>query len=434
MTATRIHSEKKSIVILGAGFGGLRTAILLAKALRRARLTNRYALYLIDRNSYHTYTPTLYEVATTSKETANYIQLRDIVTFDVASLVSGFPEINFIHDAITALDLPNGDIHCGGHEMKFDYLVLAMGSETNYFDIPGLHEHSLPLKSFMDAIVLRDRVLARYAEGGTLRIVIGGGGSTGVELAGELQGWFTELRAKIHLACAPTVTIIEGAPTILTGYASGIIAKAAARLSHLGVTVITSERITGVTSAEVTLQSGHTAPYDILIWTGGVRAAALMGSLPLKRESKGRVEVAGEMQCFPQTGDLKLYETIYGIGDAVCFFDPVTKKPVPLVARAALIQADIVASNIMRQILIAEKRRHSVALLRYHPVEYPYIIPVGGKYAIAKIGPFIFSGFLAWILKGLIELSYLSSILPPGRTVITWLKGLRIFLRNDRLG
>ncbi len=435
MAATTEAGGKKSVVIVGAGFGGLRTAKLLAQALRRNRLTDRYALYLIDRNDYHTYTPTLYEVATTSKETANYIQLRDIVTFDVASLLSGFSEIQFVHDNVTALDLIHGDIHCDGHEMKFDYLVLAIGAETNYFDIPGLREHSLPIKSFMDAIVLRDRVLARYADGGTLRIVIGGGGSTGVELAGELQEWFAELRAKSRsAACAPTVTIVEGAPTILSGFAPSIIAKATARLSRLGVTLITNERITGVAGDAVTLQSGHTTPYDILIWAGGVKATTLMSALPLKREPKGGVEVLSGMQCLPQTDDLKLYGTIYGLGDSVCFFDPVTKKPVPLVARAAIIQANVAAKNIMRQILVAEGHGSAATPLHYRPMEYPYVIPVGGKYAIAKIGPFVFSGFLAWMFKGLIELMYLSSILPLGRTIKTWFKGLRIFLQNDRLG
>ena len=88
----------------------------------------------------------------------------------------------------------------------------------------------------------------------------------------------------------------------------------------------------------------------------------------------------------------------------------------------------------MRQILSAEGRQTEASPSHYRPLEYPYVIPVGGKYAIAKIGPFIFSGFLAWLLKGFVELMYLFSILPLGRTVTTWFKGLRIFLQNDRLG
>lgn len=424
----------KSIVVIGAGFGGLRAAKRLAAALRREHLTGRYAMYLIDRNGYHTYTPTLYEAATTSKETANYLELRDIVTFDVPSLIADFPEIIFVRDTVTALDLVRGDVHCSGMELKFDYLVLALGSETNYFDIPGLKTHALPMKTFMDALTLRDRVLSCYAAGEPLRVVIGGGGSAGVELAGELQEWFSELREEQRTGSAPTVTIVEGAPTVLAGFAPGIIARAMLRLEKLGISFILNERITGVSMDAVTLQSGTSVPFDILVWTGGVKASMLMAALPLKRELKGRVEVLGEMQCLPQTEDLKLYGTIYGLGDAVCFFDPITKKPVPLVARAALIQANVVAHNIIQQILVAEGRQKLPAFRHYRPMEYPYVIPVGGKYAIARIGPFVLSGFFAWVFKGLIELMYLSSILPFTRAIKTWFKGLRIFLENDRLG
>lgn len=435
MSATRsAEAIKKSIVVIGAGFGGLRAAKRIAAGLRREHLGGRYAIYLIDRNGYHTYTPTLYEAATTSKETANYLELRDIVTFDVLSLIADFPEIIFLRDTVTALDLIRGDVHCSGMELKFDYLVLAMGSETNYFDIPGLAEYALPMKTFMDALTLRDRALSRYAAGGPMRVVIGGGGSAGVELAGELQEWFSELREEQRSGCAPTVTIVESAPTVLAGFASGIIARAMARLKKLGISLMLNERITGVTTDTVTLQNGKTVPFDILIWTGGVKTASLMNVLPLKHEAKNRVEVLGAMECLPQTEDLKLYGAIYGLGDAVCFFDPVTKKPVPLVARAALIQADIVAHNIIQRILVAEGLQQMPVFRHYRPMEYPYVIPLGGKYAIARIGPFVLSGFFAWVFKGLIELMYLSSILPFGRAIKTWLKGLRIFLENDRLG
>jgi len=140
------------------------------------------------------------------------------------------------------------------------------------------------------------------------------------------------------------------------------------------------------------------------------------------------VEVAGELECLPQTPDLKLYGKIYGLGDAVCFYDPVTGKPIPGVARAALSQAKVVAHNVFCDIQKNKNRK------KYKPMEYPYVIPIGGKWAIVKIGPFVIAGFCGWILKGLVELNYLLSIMPFFKAIKLWLTGLRIFVQNDRLG
>src|SRR6185436_2834934 len=116
------------------------------------------------------------------------------------------------------------------------------------------------------------------------------------------------------------------------------------------------------------------------------------------------------------------------------FMDPKTGKPIPGVARAAIAQANIVSNNLLSEIQKAERFSAPVAIREYEPMNYPYVIPVGGKYAIAKIGPLIISGFFAWAFKGIIEIYYLSSVLPLGRALKTWLKGLWIFTRNDRLG
>ncbi|MBI2024570.1 MAG: NAD(P)/FAD-dependent oxidoreductase [Candidatus Harrisonbacteria bacterium] len=418
--------EKQHIVILGAGFGGLRAALSLSKKIRKGKLNAEISL--IDRNAYHTYTPTLYEAATTSKETANYLQIKEIVTFPIEEIIKK-TGINFIEDEVEKLDLVGGDIHCaGGRKLNFDYLVLALGSEPHHFGIQGLREHALNLKTFLDAIKIRDRIW-ELAESGqqTFRIIVGGGGSTGVELAGEIQGWLCELKEEFH-ECATKVTIVEAAPTILAGFPEKIVEAARKRIGDLGVEVLVSEAIAKADAEKITLQSGREMRYDILVWTGGVKASSLMGSLPLKMEKRGRVEVVSAMECLPQSPDLKLYGKIYGIGDAVCFYDPASGKPIPGVARAAISQADIVVNNIVNDLKGGKKHR------QYKPFAYPYIIPIGGKWAIAKIGPLIISGFLGWILKGLVEINYLLSIMPLGKALRIWLKGLRIFIQNDRLG
>lgn len=417
----------KKVVILGAGFGGLRAALQLSNQLRWNERRADCEITLIDRNSYHTYTPTLYEAATTSKETANYCELKKIITFPINEIVSN-EGIIFEQGTIQKLDLEGGDLHLeSGKRIAFDYLVLAPGSETNYFDIPGMREHALPLKTLLNAFAIRDRIL-EVAESGLsqIRIVIGGGGSTGVELAGEIASWIEELAEKYHFS--HEICIVEASPSILFGFPNGIIQKVSERLRNLGIKLIENESIENVDPKKINLKSGRVLESDITIWTGGVKASSIISSLPLKKEGRGRVEIMNEMRCLPQSPDLKLAGTIYGLGDAICYYDPKTGLPMPGVARAAIAQADVVAHNICREILGQGPSK------TYQPMKYPYVIPVGGKWAVAQIGPFQFWGFIGWILKLFVEINYLTSIMSLWKALKIWLHGLRIFVKNDRLG
>lgn len=420
---------------MGAGFGGLRAAIFVAKKLKKLNLLGKYEIILIDKHDYQTYPPTLYEVATTSKETASYLKLKDIVAFPVEKLIKKYP-IKFIHNKVEKLNLLKGQVRCaGGPVLKFDYLVLALGSETNYFGIKGLQENSLPLKTFIDALVIRNRIYNAVMSGQTdLQIIIGGGGSTGVELAGEIQEWICELREEMR-KCNAKVTIIEAAPTILPGFSEKVINRAQSRLKKLGTQIITHEAISEVSPNKVLLKSGRELYYDVLIWTGGVKAASIMYELPLRSdESKHQVLALEGMECLPRTEDLNLHGKIYGIGDAICFYDPVTEKPIPKVARAAIIQAEVAAHNIIEDIKAKNGLTKKAIHKKYEPVKYPYVLPVGGKYAVAKIGNVVISGFFGWIIKLLIELNYLISIMPFWSAIKTWLRGIKIFIQNDRLG
>ncbi len=400
---------------------------------------------MVDKNEYHTYTPTLYEIATTSKNLANQIDLKSIVTFPLHAIFKK-KKITILKETVAQVDLIEGDIHfdpsATGQQkkLKFDYLVLGLGSETNYFGIPGLKENSLALKTFIDALKIRDTIWERVSASSPdhpqkLRIVIGGAGATGVELAGEIKSWLGQLREE-YKYCSSTVSIIQAMPTVLPGFPEKIIEKVTKRLKEINVGLLLNETIAEVKPEKIILKSGRVIEYDIFIWTGGVKAASLMSGLPLKKEEKGRVMAEDQMECLPQSSDLKLYGKIYGFGDAICFYDPVTGKPIPYLAEAAIQGAEIVAHNIIEDIKMAEQITRKAGHKKYTPPkEYAYIIPVGGKYAVAKVGPIILSGLAGWILKGLVEFYYLLwNVLPPMQTLRIWLKGLKIFVQNDRLG
>ena len=437
---------KKTILILGAGFGGLRAAICLGKKMKHSGLKDKYEIILVDKNDYHTYTPTLYEVATTSKLTADYLKLKRIVTFPVADSINGLPVI-FKKGAIKNLNLKKKLVVLDGNQIiTYEYLVIALGLEANDFGIPGV-KNALQLKSFLHALEIRDKIFELLEEqdqtavkdGASpkqLHIVVGGGGSTGVELAGELAEWICDPIYKKN--CDIIVSIVEGSETILNNFDKRIIRAATNRLKRLGVKLITGDSILSVKECEAVLKSGRTIPHDAFIGTGGVKAPEIFNKFPLQLEHQGKIKVEDEMSCVLSLNHLHplnaAYGKIYGVGDIVCFYDTKTQKPVAGVARAAIIQGTIVANNIFEDIRLSEGLVNTAKHKKYCPQQYPYVIPVGGKWAVAKIGPFIIKGFLGWILKGLIELNYLISIMPIRKALSIWFTGLRIFIKNDRLG
>lgn len=391
----------KQVVVLGAGFGGLRAALLLAK--------NGVSVILIDKNDYHTYTPLLYELAVTHNEVANICGLKNILTFPIKEIFEGLP-VTFIQEEVKNVDLISGDIHLASQIIHFDCLILALGAEPNYFHIPGLQENSLPFKTFLDALRVRGE-LTSQPFGKIPKVVIGGGGSTGVELAGEIQ-----------FAGLGQVTIIQALPGILSGFDPKVIALAEKRLKELNVAVKLSA-IKEVRKNILLLTSGEEISFDLLIWAGGNKSARLIDILPLKKEFRGHLSVADEMTCLPQTPDLQLTSKIYAIGDTVCFYNQKTGQVAPGLASIAIEQAEVVVKNILGDAQVYQFKK-----------SFPYILPIGGKYAVFQYGWLVVDGLPAWCLKGLVELFYLLKIMPWLKAFKIWLRGLKIFLQNDRLG
>lgn len=427
-------TERKNIAIIGAGFGGLRTALLIGKKLKKLKLETKYRIVLIDQNEYHTYTPTLYEVATNDPEHTSYAELREIVTMPIHNLIMGLP-IDFTNTSVEAIDLKRGVITCKEAEpISFHWLVLAPGSEPNYFDIPGLEKLSTPLKTFRDSIEIREYILAalhRKAE--PIKVVVGGGGSAGVEFAGEVRSWLNKLQIESRGNRRSEVTIIETASTVLAPFPQGVIRRATKRLARIGVRTITNERIASVRENMITLATNKTVPFDVLVWSGGVKPSAVMQPLALAKDTRGRVLVTDTMECTPAEHAEKSSGSIYGLGDAVIVINKKTNQPIPGTAHAALVEADVVSHNIIEEIRLKEGVGKAPNFKIFTPADYPYVIPIGGKFAIARIGRVIFSGLLGWILKGLVELGYLWSIMPFAKALRLCIKGFHIIIKNDRI-
>lgn len=429
-------SLKKNIVILGAGFGGVTCALRLNKlALKYHSLFGAFNIVLIDRKNYHLYHPTLYEVATTASDDGMPLNIKKTITTPIEEITRG-TSIKFIQGAISGLDIRNKEIlFDDATPLRYEYLVLALGSDPAYFGIPGLKEYSIPLKSFENALHIRSAIRKKYDQrqnDGSINIVVGGAGPAGVEFSAELIGYIKRLNKKSGKNILPRVILVEGAPDILPGFSKRAVSIAHARLVKVGIEIKSSSLISKTDEHSIHIKSSapsNTAPeemipYDALIWTGGVEANALTRVVNLKEEKRGRIEINDCLQCLAPDQHLDIAENVYAIGDNACFYNPQTKMPIPGTARVAIEQSKIVADNIYREIAGRTK-------VKYAFKNYPFAIPLGGKYAITQVGPILFVGFSGWALKQLIELYYLFSITDNWQSFQRWWHGIEIFAKND---
>lgn len=403
-----------NIVILGGGFGGIACARELARLLRRYGLAREFLPILIDRQPGQLYQPALYEVATAAPPDASALELKRAAVVPYEEILAG-TGVRFVQTEVTGIDLEHKVVRTTSEPLlPFRHLVLALGAEPNFFGIPGMAEHACSFQSFKEIIRLRNRIAERIAAGVRLPIAVCGGGSTGVEVAAELMGLGRALAWE-----RPNVILIEACPAILTGFPEATVRAATRRLAGIGVTIRADTRVTAADSMGLTLETarGATERLETLatIWAGGIKPNRLLEAVLVPHAERGGAAVAETLLCAPG---------VWAIGDNACLIDPETKQPLPAVARHAIEQGKHAARNIVRRI------RHKTAL-PYPIRQYPYVIPVGAKWAIADLLAFRLIGFSGWCVKQAIELVYLSSILPCSRAVRIWLRGLSIYIQND---
>ncbi len=415
----------KNIIVLGAGFGGLRTAIDIDRGLKSSGISE-YRVILIDQLRNHTFTPLLYEVATAHSKYFSREILENLVSYPIDRLIQN-TSIKFRQDEIVGIDLHDFGIRTKSGPLPFEYLVLALGAEVIHFGIPGLKENAFHLKTFEDAFAIRARVETLRKRSTPSQIIIGGGGSTGVELAAEMARLTKRERKMIELL------VLEATPTLLPGFDSRVVKKIHARLLRLGVKIMTGNPVASLSFKEVTLKNGVVLPHDFFIWTGGVGASNLTQHLAihLQKGEKNRLEIAADLTCKPQDLNSKTPGFVYAIGDIACILNPESNRMVPLVARAAIEQGRVAAKNIVEKIKMTGGVTSSAKKFLYRPLEYPYVIPAGGKFAVCKIGPFIISGFFGWVIKNFVELNYFRGIMSLWQTKKLWLKIVRVFSAND---
>ena len=232
------------IIIVGGGFGGARIAKILSKWSGGGR--HHINITLIDKSRYHTFYPNLYEVATAHISEVfghlplDFFNLKSSAIYPLEDIFADDLNVSVLEGEVIGVDFKKNKVRLkNSPALSYDILVLAAGSETNYFNIAGMGANAFPMKSFFDALEVRntvDEAFFRASKNQIVKIAIGGGGFTGCELAGELAGYMKKL-ARVHgrPEYYGECLIVEAAENLLGGVGTKLQKKAKARLEKLGV-------------------------------------------------------------------------------------------------------------------------------------------------------------------------------------------------------
>ncbi len=391
--------NSKKIVIVGGGFGGIRAVLDLAKK----QLPNA-KIILISNKSCFEYQAALYRIVTGRSPLEACVPLREI-----------FIGKNFetLEDTIIKIDFKEKMLKgSSGSHYSFDFLIIALGSETVYFNIPGLKEFSFGFKSIDEALRLKKHLhelfdaykkAALEERARIMNIIVIGGGASGAELAGELAIYAKRL-AKNHQLDSSNIIIdlIEAAPRLLPALPEDISRKVENRLRRLGVNIflnrtVVKEDIDGVYLKEMEMKT------KTVIWTAGIKPHHLYSYIKgLKFDNKGRVIVDEFLQAQGQNN-------IFIIGDAAA-------TPYAGMAQTAIHDGQFVAEIIERK--LAGKR-----ILPYRPKPPFYAIPVGFGWAAVMMGDLRFYGRIGWWLRRMADMRFFLSILPWRKAILTFRSG-----------
>lgn len=399
--------DQKKILILGGGFAGVRAALNLADLGKKHQIT------LVSNTHNHCFVPDLYEVATTylkNPHLKDYQKLAGTVDLHLEDIFKGKP-VNVLLNTVKKIDLTQKQVFMEqGEPLSYDYLVIALGSVTEYFGVEGAENFSHPLKSAQDALNIRndlDELITRAQNSDqTVKVVIAGGGFTGVELAGAMHKL---LDHKSEL------TVIEGTDKVLNGMPEWAQVAALKKLQKLKVNVKLNCKATSVTENQLSIENQEPVPFDYLIWTTGVRGTPLPeGINGVEVNKRGRIELKEDLSigAFPE---------VFVLGDIGQLNDAEGKPVVPQTAWAAIEEGKLAAQNIKLKLA-------GQSTVPYKPHAPAFIVPVGYGYALTNAFGLKLSGLIAWCAKQFATIRYLRSVLGLSAALSIWEKDVEIDL------
>ena len=417
MTVNVPVSNLPRVVIIGGGFAGL----TLARKLKRADLQ----IVLFDKNNYHTFQPLLYQVATAGLEP-------DSIAYPLRKILRRQKNLIFRTAEVLRVYPDTQEIETSIGRLRYDYLVVATGSRTNYFGNAMLEETVMPLKTIQDAFNLRNFVLQRFEKAlltndidereALMSFVIVGGGPTRVETAGALG----ELKRHILPTDYPEldlrrmqIHVVEASGRLLGAMSDEASTKADEFLKQLGVTIWLNAPVKGYDGRAVELGNGKTIRSETVIWTAGVLGAPIEG-LPAEAHTRNhRIKV-------DNFNRVAAHKNIFVIGDLACLPADKYENGHPMVAQVAIQQARLLAKNL--GLIIKGKE----------PQPFVYknlgdLATVGRNRAVADLPHLKFQGFFAWLLWIFVHLMDLVGFRNKLVVFINWLWNYITYDRSIRL-
>lgn len=381
-------TNKKRVVIVGGGFGGLK---LLRKVTGKG-----FQIVMLDKNNFHQFQPLLYQVATAGLEPS-------AISFPIRKILQKETDVHFRIAELMEIDAEKKEISTSIGHLKYDYLVLAIGANTNYFGQENIERHVLSLKTASDAIFIRNTILENFERAllqttqekinEYLNIVLVGGGPTGVELAGALA----EMKRYIFPKDYPEldvsrmrIVLYQASPGLLAGMSAKSSQRARDYLIRLGVEVILNTRVLDYDGTCMKLSDGSTVSSKTVIWAAGVQANPVNG---LIAETFGR----GNRIWVDRANRVHGYENIFVLGDLGLMETPKYPTGHPQVAQVAIQQANLLAWNIMKTQSGSEPKSFEYR-------EKGSLATIGRNLAVADLPIGKLKGFMAWALWSVVHL------------------------------
>ncbi|GAA3590426.1 NAD(P)/FAD-dependent oxidoreductase [Flavivirga amylovorans] len=406
------------IIIIGGGFAG----VALAKKLSKQDLQ----VVLLDKNNYHTFQPLLYQVSTGGLEP-------DSIAYPIRKILKNFPNFHFRLADVEEIDIEKNKVITNIGMLKFDYLVVASGSTTNYFGNAAIEKYSMAMKTIPQSLNLRSLILENFEDAlltsdlnernALMNFVIVGGGPTGVELAGALaeikKGILPKDYPDLDTRLAQ-IHVVQSGNCILKGMSANASQKAEDFLEKLGVNVWKNVRVTNYDGRTVTTNSDLTFETATLVWAAGVKGANIKGLDAEKFITKGHRLLVNEFS------QIKGFDHIFAIGDVACMVDGEHPNGFPMMAQPAIQQGDQLGDNILR--LIEEK-----PMKPFVYKDKGSMATIGRNKAVVDLKRFKFQGVFAWYVWMFVHLFFLIGFRNRMVVFINWVYNYVRFDREARL-
>lgn len=411
-------SQKKRVVIIGAGFAG----ISLAKKLKNKNLQ----VVLIDKHNYHNFQPLLYQVATGGLEAGS-------IAYPIRKVIQGFPDFYFRLASVKEINPENKKIITETDELHYDYLVIATGSKTNFFGNKEIERNAMSMKTIPQSLNIRSLILENFEQAvfttdenereSLMNFVLVGAGPTGVELAGALA----EMKKAILQKDYPDldiskmqINLIQSGERVLNTMSEKSSMAAEKFLEELGVKIYKNVRVTNYDGKMVSTSSGLSFDTATVIWTAGVQGAAVSGL-----DAQSLVERVERIRV-NQYNQVVGYNDIFAIGDIASMETEKFPQGHPMMAQPAMQQGNLLGENLVRLL-------NNQPLKPFEYNDKGSMATIGRNLAVVDLPKYHFNGLFAWIVWMFVHLFSLIGFKNKAVVFMNWVYNYVRFDREGRL-